>query len=266
MLDLTRGQVTKARDDISASARKWRVWHMLAWQEIRQRYRRSTFGPFWLTLSMGVQIAVMAVVFSSLFGQNIHKALPYVALGFIFWNMISGMINDGAMSFVGSSTWILQINLPLGTYVFQKIWSNTIAMAHNLAIFVILVFIYRIYSFSFLLFFLALPLVLVSLAWAPLLLAVVSTRFRDLPALVTNSFSLLFWLTPIVYRPEQLGDRAFIVEYNPLTHMLALLRDPLLGQVPSETNVMVVCATAIVGWAITFPFYARFRGRIAYWL
>ncbi|HTV27539.1 MAG TPA: ABC transporter permease [Xanthobacteraceae bacterium] len=266
MLDLTLSQVFKAKTDIAASARKWRVWHMLAWQEIRQRYRRSTFGPFWLTLSMGVQIAVMGVVVSSLFGQEFHKALPYVALGFIFWNMISGIVNDGAMSFVGANNWILQINLPLGTYVFQKIWSNTIAMAHNLAIFVVLVFIYRIYSFSFLLFVLMLPLVLVSLAWAPLLLAIVSTRFRDLPAIVTNSFSLLFWLTPIVYRPEQLGPRAFIVELNPLTHMLALLRDPLLGQMPSVVNLEWVCATAIVGWTITFPFYARFRGRIAYWL
>jgi lipopolysaccharide transport system permease protein len=266
MLDLTRSQVLKARADIAASARKWRVWHMLAWQDIKQRYRRSTFGPFWLTLSMGVQIAVMGVVVSALFGQHFHKALPYVALGFIFWNMISGIINDGAMTFVGASSWILQINLPLGTYVFQKIWSNTIAMAHNLAIFVVLVVIYQIYSFSFLLFFLMLPLVLLSLSWVPLLLAVVSTRFRDLPAIVTNSFSLLFWLTPIVYRPEQLGAHEFIVEFNPLTHMLALLRDPLLGQMPSITNVEWVCATAIVGWTITFPFYARFRGRIAYWL
>jgi lipopolysaccharide transport system permease protein len=150
--------------------------------------------------------------------------------------------------------------------VFQRIWSNVIMMAHNLAIFVILIFVYGIYNFTFLLFFLALPLVLVSLAWAPLLLAVASTRFRDLPAIVTNSFSLLFWLTPIVYQPQQLGTKAFIVEFNPLTHMLALLRDPLLGHLPSAQNVLAVVLTGLVGWTITFPFFARFRARIAYWL
>jgi lipopolysaccharide transport system permease protein len=266
MLDLTLRQVVKARDDIAASARKWPVWHMLAWQEIRQRYRRSTFGPFWLTLSMGVQITVMGVVMASLFGQHFGRTLPYVALGFIFWSMIAGIINDGAMAFVGSSTWILQINLPLGTYIFQKIWSNTIAMAHNLAIFVVLIFIYRLYALSILLFFVTLPIVLVALSWAPLLLAIVSTRFRDIPAIITNSFSLLFWVTPIVYRPEQLGHRIYLAEYNPLTHILALLRDPLLGIVPSFNDMLWVCGTAVVGWAITFPFYARFRGRIAFWL
>lgn len=266
MLDLTRSQVVKAKDDIFESVLKWRVWHLLAWQEIKQRYRRSTFGPFWLTLSMGVQIITMGVVVSFLFGQPFNRALPYVASGFIFWNMIAGIINDGAMSFVASGAWILQIRMPLGTYVLQRLWSNVIAMGHNLVLFVVLIVIYQIYSPWCLLFLVTLPLVLVSIAWAPLLLAVASTRFRDLPAIVTNSFSLLFWLTPIVYRPEQLGQNEYIVEVNPLTHILALLRDPLLGEVPSFANVVTVCATGVVGWAITFPFYARFRGRIAFWL
>ncbi len=266
MRDLTRSQILKARDDIVASARRWRVWHLLAWQEIRQRYRRSTFGPFWLTLSMGVQILIMGVVVSLLFRQPFNRSLPYVALGVIFWTMLSGIVNDGAMSFVGSSSWILQINLPLGMYVFQRIWSNVIAMGHNLAIFLALMVVYQIFSPALLLFLLALPLVLASIAWAPLLLAVASTRFRDLPAIVTNFFALLFWVTPIVYRPEQLGHNRFIADFNPLTYILALLREPLLGHVPSGRDLLVVVATGVAGWAVTFPFFARFRGRIAYWL
>jgi lipopolysaccharide transport system permease protein len=266
MLDLTRAQALRAKDDIRDSVSRWRLWNLLAWQDVKQRYRRSTIGPFWLTLSMGVQILIMGVVVSLLFKQPFSRSLPYVALGVIFWSMISGMVNDGAMSFVTSTSWILQINLPLGMYVIQRIWSNVIAMGHNLVIFVVLAAIYQIYSATFLIFLVALPLVLVSLAWAPLLLAVASTRFRDLPAIVTNFFNLLFWVTPIVYQPEQLGPNRFLADLNPLTHMLALLRDPLLGKMPSGENLLVVVATAVVGWAIAFPFFARFRGRIAYWL
>jgi lipopolysaccharide transport system permease protein len=266
MLDLTRPHLERAGADLAASLARWRLWNLLAWQEIRQRYRRSTFGPFWLTLSMGVQIFVMGVVVALLFKQPFSRSLPYVALGVIFWTMIAGIINDGAMAFVSSSSWILQVNLPLATYIFQRIWSNLIAMAHNLAIFVVLAAVYDIVSPTMLLFFLTVPLVLVATAWAPLLLAVAATRFRDLPAIVQNSFTLLFWVTPIAYRPEQLGPRRFLADFNPLTHVLALLRDPLLGQVPSLTSVLAVVATGIVGWGVTFPFFARFRGRIAYWL
>jgi len=266
MLHLTRAQAVRAKDDILDSVSRWRVWHLLAWQDVRQRYRRSTFGPFWLTLSMGVQILIMGVVVSLLFRQPFNRFLPYVALGVIFWSMISGIVNDGAMSFVTSTTWILQINMPFGMYVLQRLWSNVIAMGHNFAIFVVLAAVYQIYNATFLIFLVGLPLVLVSIAWAPLLLAVASTRFRDLPAIVTNSFNLLFWVTPIAYQPEQLGQNRFIADLNPLTYMLALLRDPLLGQVPSGRDFLVVAATGVVGWAIAFPFFARFRSRIAYWL
>ena len=47
---------------------------------------------------------------------------------------------------------------------------------------------------------------------------------------------------------------------------VALLRDPLLGQMPTALNLFAVVLTGLIGWAITFPFFARFRGRVAYWL
>jgi hypothetical protein len=29
------------------------LWPVLGWQDIKQRYRRSVIGPFWLTISYG---------------------------------------------------------------------------------------------------------------------------------------------------------------------------------------------------------------------
>ena len=40
------------RDGLSA----WRLWTSLGWSDIRQRYRRSVIGPFWITLSMAVLV------------------------------------------------------------------------------------------------------------------------------------------------------------------------------------------------------------------
>ena len=40
------------------------IWSMLAWQEIRARYRRSILGPFWLTLSTGILIGHFTANFS----------------------------------------------------------------------------------------------------------------------------------------------------------------------------------------------------------
>ena len=75
-----------------------------------------------------------------------------------------------------------------------------------------------------------------------------------------------FWLTPLVYFPEQLGQKRFIAEYNPFTHMIALVREPLMGGTPTLNDWAIVLAIAILGWIGTLLFFARYRARIVYWL
>ena len=46
----------QAIDDMVDGARLYKLWSRLAFHNIRQRFRRSMLGPFWLTLSMGILI------------------------------------------------------------------------------------------------------------------------------------------------------------------------------------------------------------------
>src|SRR6266568_521897 len=86
--------------DLVNGAHAWRVWSMMGWLDIRQRYRRSMIGPFWITLSMAVMIGTLGVVYSSLFKQEISEFVPYLAAGFCIWFLISAMITEGTMLFV----------------------------------------------------------------------------------------------------------------------------------------------------------------------
>src|SRR6185295_6078450 len=61
--------------DLIEGFRRWETWSVLAWNDIRQRYRRSTIGPFWLTLSMGITIAGLAYLYAGLFGQALQNYL-----------------------------------------------------------------------------------------------------------------------------------------------------------------------------------------------
>ena len=57
----------RAWQDISAAVKRYPLVGMLGWQDIKQRYRRSAFGPFWLTISMGVMIGTIGIVFGNIF-------------------------------------------------------------------------------------------------------------------------------------------------------------------------------------------------------
>jgi ABC-type polysaccharide/polyol phosphate export permease len=119
---------------------------------------------------------------------------------------------------------------------------------------------------SILLWPLGLALAIIAISWVALVAAILSARYRDVPIMITNILNILFWFTPLMYLPEQLGSKRFIADYNPLTHIVALVREPLLGGAPTLNNWLVVLAVAVFGWVGAFLFFARFRARIVYWL
>ena len=47
--DPTRIQRDRALDDMKRGLLSYGLWGSLGWQDIRQRYRRSAIGPFWIT-------------------------------------------------------------------------------------------------------------------------------------------------------------------------------------------------------------------------
>ncbi len=99
------------------------------------------------------------------------------------------------------------------------------------------------------------------------LCAIISARFRDVPPLIQNAFSALFWLSPVLYRPSQLSEQLqFFLQFNPLTHLFAIVRDPLLNEPINPLNWVVSVPLLGVGYFVTFFVFARFRSRISYWL
>jgi ABC-type polysaccharide/polyol phosphate export permease len=264
---ISKRQLVAAARDFREGLAGWRIWHLLAAQEIRERYRRSLLGPFWLTISMGVQMLTMGLVVAILFNQSFDKILPYVCIGLIFWTMLVAIVNEGATTFISATRYILHMRLPLTTYLLQALWRNLIFAGHNFIVYVVVAAIYAIVpTIETALFLITFPLALWSIAWVPLSLAVISTRFRDLPTLVGTGLNVLFWLTPIVYSPDQLGNKRWLATANPLAHVLDLVRLPLLNQVPAPNSFLIVIAMGLIGWTGTFLLFARFRARIPFWL
>ena len=55
-----------AMADIAGGARLWRLALALGWLDIRLRYRGSMLGPFWLTISTGVMVGALGLLYSTL--------------------------------------------------------------------------------------------------------------------------------------------------------------------------------------------------------
>ncbi len=255
--------------DIAKGTVAWSLWTMLGWQDIRQRYRRSVLGPFWLTISMGILVVMLGVLYASLFKMSITVYLPFVALGFIMWGLISGLVTDGCDVFHGSADIIKQMALPLSLHVYRVIWRNIIIFFHNITIFVIVALFFSIPPTSTTLLVLpGLALICINGLWLGLVLGLICARYRDVPQIVGSVMQVAFFLTPIFWKPELLPDRKllWLLEYNPFFHFLELVRQPLLGHAPDPTSWQVVIGITIGGLVFALLLYRRYRSRIAYWI
>ncbi|MFM0354486.1 MULTISPECIES: ABC transporter permease [Paraburkholderia] len=254
-------------DDLKQSIVAYRLWTLLGWLEIRQRYARSRVGPFWLTISMGVMIGSIGIVYGTLFGQKMSDYLPFLSISLVLWTMFAQTVQEGSLAYINGGTYIRQAATPKLIYIFQVVWRNLVILAHNFIIVIILLAIYGVKSWEVLPLFLpALVLYILNALWIAMIAGLLSARFRDLPQIVSALIQIAFYVTPIIYRPTSLTRFSFIVELNPLAHLIELVRAPLLGQMPSALTWAVAIGMAVVGWIAALSMTGRYLKRIPYWV
>lgn len=266
---------TLARRDLAEGWRQRELWAHLGWQDIRQRYKRSVLGPIWITISMAVIAVALGVLYAGLFGNPLDRQLPYILVGFIVWAFISGCILEGADVFIANEGLIKHLPAPVSVHVYRLIWRQTLLFAHNLIVYVVMLFIFpHAMHWSALLAFPAFALIAVNGAWVALFAGMASARFRDLNPIIGSLVQLAFYLTPVVWIYEDLlhspnpavAQRARIAELNPFLHFIEIIRRPMLGEPTVWHNWLVVGVITVVGWAITLGALRRYRARVSYWV
>ena len=262
-----KSRYEKALRDLVYGLSAIHVWPMLAWQEIRQRYRRSVLGPFWLTLSTSLLLLGLGPLYGKLFGQSLSDYFPHLVIGFVVWLLISGLINEGCNAFIAAEGLIKQTRMPLSVHVVRVVFRNLIVFAHHLVIIVLAMLVYPPEIGWALL---SVPLGVLALAangiWIGLLGGLLCARFRDVPLIVQSLVQVSFFLTPVLWKAGSLGRLEWVAEANPFYHFLEVVRAPLMGGSVPITSWLFVLGVTATGSVIGFAIFARFRARIAYWV
>ena len=255
--------------DIAASLVRMNLVLLLGWHDIKQRYRRSYLGPFWITISMGVFVGCIGFLFGQILKVPLAEFLPFLAIGLIIWNFSLSVITEGSEGFISAESVIRQLPVPLFVHILRVIWRNLIILGHNLIIVPVIFFVMdRSVEPTLFLSLIGIGLLLLNLGWFTLLMSVLCTRFRDLSEVLKSILQVVFYLTPIMWMPSLLSERSgmYVLNFNPIFHLIELVRAPLLGEVPAMIHWNVAIVMAIFGWSLAILLYGKFKDRIAYWL
>lgn len=239
-------------------------------QDIKQAYRRSALGAFWITGAMALQIATITLVFGLLFKNPLSEYLPFVATSIIVWGFISNSLNDGCQSFIVGEGIIKQLKIRPIVHILRTYWKNLLTLAHNLAILpVAFLLVLKGVTPSI---FLVIPgflLLSVNMLWMMVLLGFLSARFRDIPPLVSSTLMILLNVTPVFWYPKTLGDASLghlLLGLNPFYHLIQVSRLPILGQSPTPENWLIAFSFAVTGWLVAGLVIKSYSHRLAYWV
>lgn len=256
-----------AIQDIKKTILQYRIWMHLGCIEVKQRYRRSVLGPWWISLSLLIFIVMMGIVFSRLFHQTLSEYIPFFTAGFLFWTFISNSIVEAADIFKLNAGFIKQINLPFNIYVFKFLVRQTIFLFHNFFVYILVCIFFKVNPG--IKFFLILPgfvLLTINIYWISLFVSIICARFRDMGPIVSSCMQIAFFITPISWMPKLLDQYSKIIKFNFFASLLDIVRAPLLGLSASAMSWYISTAMAIGGCLISFVIFSLTRSRIAFWV
>jgi ABC-type polysaccharide/polyol phosphate export permease len=217
---------------------------------------------------MGIFVAALGALYAKLFNRPPDIYIPHLTLGFLAWTFLAGVIGGGCNAFIGAERYIKEMRVPLSAFVYRMIWQHVIMLCYQSLVYVAVAVIFNIRPGPVSVLAVGgVALFIVNAVWVGLLMGILATRYRDVPEIMNNVIRIVFFLTPILWMPEMAGGaRSLILELNPFYHFIELIRAPLLGNAPHAHAWLLALGTAVVGWPLALLLFARFKGRIAYWL
>lgn len=257
----------KASTDLIDGLTAVDVWGMLGWHDIKQRYRRSIIGPFWLTINSAVFVGALAVIYSQIMQHGFKEYICYLAAGYIIWTYIATTLNESCGVLISNEHIIKQIKLPLTIHASRMVFRNMIALLHSLPVAIIVFLLMgRLHYMGLIAVPFAIILLWLNGIWISVVLGIMATRFRDLPLIITNLVQTAFFITPVMWMPAAVKQYGWIVGLNPFAYFINILRNPLVYGDPAWGSWGVVIAITIAGMTLAQAILLKLRKNVPYWI
>jgi ABC-type polysaccharide/polyol phosphate export permease len=269
---MTSAVFKRRRDAAIADFRKglarWRFATQLAWDSLFSRVRLTSLGVVWLIIQPLIWMLAMIVLIQPNVSLPAHLYPTYVASGVVLFTGLTTMLGGGAQVFSREKGRIQNVPLPLSLFAFKTLILTAMEMLVTLPI-VAGAMIYSNIALGPSALF-VLPGLIIFFAFgfgATLILGTAAARYPSVILITQSLLRMLLFLTPIFWVPGvDQGIRYLIAHLNPLYHIISLVRDPLMGFMPSTLSYVIAGGTSFAVLIFGVIFFARFRERIAVWL
>ena len=227
-------------------------------REIRRKYARSHLGILWSVLNPLLSMAVMSMIFTTIFKRSIENFPVYYLTGTIFWQMFSGATNEAMTALVDNKTLLLKVKLPKQTFVLARVYTALTNFGYTCIAYVMMLAVFRVKLTWIVIFF---PIVvLCTLLFAMGIgyaLSIAYVFFGDIKHLYSVILTLWMYMSAIFYPVSSTSElMQTIIGMNPLYVFIYFARCIVMeGIVPAPMwwlKMFVWSVVVFVGGYILF--------------
>lgn len=267
-------------DVVISPARPWwrldlgEIWRYrdllreLVARDLTAQYKQTILGPIWVL----VQPMITSITFAIVFGIIAKMAVPGIP-GLLFymsaivpWAYFSGVITKTATTLMTNANLMTKVYFPRLVPPLSTLFSTGFTFLVQLILFVAFALIYRISgSYAWMpgiaLFMVpVLMMLMLMLAFGTgLVVAALTTRWKDLNFLVGFAIQLLMYLSPVIFPLSRVpeGKLRLLLEVNPITPVIEGFRGALLGAAMNWATLWYTFAFSSVVLAIGLAMYQK---------
>ncbi len=259
--------LSEAMRDLWDGAMLAPLWLRLGYEQTLARFHRSILGPFWLSANLLAIAFALSFVFSGLLGTSYRSTFPLIISGILAWSLIGTLLIDSANLFLVNSGVMQSHRLPISFSVFLHMQKGLVNFGAQILAYFLVLGLLRMLSVPSWTLMPGLAICLINTYFMSFILAIPSTRFRDVGFMLGFVMQIAFFVTPVFWSPSQMSpSRRFIVDFNPLAHELELIRQPLLGHAPDPSHWAWGLGTMLCLFSGSVFVLAAYRKRIIFWL
>ncbi|HET9222858.1 MAG TPA: ABC transporter permease [Roseiflexaceae bacterium] len=232
----------------------------LVWRDYSLRYKHSVLGLLWSLVLPLTQLLVLVFLFQAVVPLNIEAYPAFVFSAILPWGWFSNSLSSACNLFINNRDLIRHPNFAPASLTFINTLSNLIAFLVALPLlFIVLVAYGRPITPALFLLPLLLLIQGILTAGLSLIIATCNAFYRDVQHIVVVALTLLFYLTPVFYRPEAVAAQYQIVyQLNPIAVLIRSYRALFFeGTAPSIAALLFTSLTSIAIFALGYSIYSR---------
>jgi lipopolysaccharide transport system permease protein len=176
---------------------------------------------------------------------------------------------DGSMAFVTGEAILRQLPMPHYVHILRSLWKNILMVGHNIVILpLVFVVFLKTPTWNLLLLVPGFILTTAFIFFATYILALVTTRFRDMQQILSSVMTVVFYVTPVIWQPSLIpgGTAHLLLGLNPFYHFLQIIRLPILGQAPTLENWSLAIVITLLAGMVAYLAAKKYKNRLAYWV